>query len=217
MRAHAAAITSKFGSTAGRQAFCGDAFLAEAGRIGGHPPARACPCVDAAGRGCHASAGGRDCSQLFWRPGDREWRPALDGDPSGPKLFLSTATDTRLLVPDADLSEVHVDDGWVLVAARSGVRVGRIGQGLGTVQGLRRCPPIRGYQEEGAPLVALASGRLHTVVSRCSSVGQASPNSCGANGARQPAVSRVARPIRAAAAPERTDSWSRPAERPTTG
>ncbi len=74
------------------------------------------------------------------------------GTSSGPEnVFLSTATGTRLLVPDADLSEVHVDDGWVLVAARSGVRVGRIGQGLGTVQGLRRCPPIRGYQEEGAP------------------------------------------------------------------
>ncbi len=91
------------------------------------------------------------------------------GTSSGPEnVFLSTATGTRLLVPDADLSEVHVDDGWVLVAARSGVRVGRIGQGLGTVQGLRRCPPIRGYQEEGAPLVALASGRLYAVVrARC--------------------------------------------------
>ena len=39
------------------------------------------------------------------------------GDSAGQEdVFLSTATSTRLLVPDAELSAVNVDDGWVVVA-----------------------------------------------------------------------------------------------------
>jgi hypothetical protein len=87
-------------------------------------------------------------------------------------VFLSTAAGTRLLVTDADLSEVHVNDGWVVVAAASGEElVGRIGERLRAVEGLRQCPPIRGYQEEGSRLVAVASGSLYAVV-RASCIGR---------------------------------------------
>lgn len=94
------------------------------------------------------------------------------GSSSGQQnVFLSSAAGTRLLVPDAGLSEVHVDDGWVVVAAASGESVGRIGGRLRAVQGLRHCPPIRGYREEGGWLVAVASGSLYAVV-RASCVGR---------------------------------------------
>jgi hypothetical protein len=78
-------------------------------------------------------------------------------------VFLSTATGTRLLVPDAELSAVNVNDGWVVVAEASGPKVGRIGRGLRPVRGLHRCPPIQGYRE-GEGLEALTNGDLYAVV-----------------------------------------------------
>jgi hypothetical protein len=78
-------------------------------------------------------------------------------------VFLSTATGTRLLVPDAELSAVNVNDGWVVVAEASGPKVGRIGRGLRPVRGLHRCPPILGYRE-GEGLEALTNGDLYAVV-----------------------------------------------------
>lgn len=94
------------------------------------------------------------------------------GSSSGQEnVFLSSAAGTHLLVPDVALSEVHVDDGWVVVAAAFGESVGRIGERLRAVQGLRHCPPILGYQEEGGRLVAVASGSLYAVV-RASCVGR---------------------------------------------
>jgi hypothetical protein len=93
------------------------------------------------------------------------------GDSAGQEdVFLSTATSTRLLVPDAELSAVNVDDGWVVVAEASGPKVGRIGRGLRPVRDLHRCPPIRGYKE-GARLEALTNGDLYAIV-RASCLGR---------------------------------------------
>jgi hypothetical protein len=79
-------------------------------------------------------------------------------------VFLSTATTgTDLLVPDAELSAVHVDDGWVVVANQSGPMVGRIGRPLRVVRTLRRCPPIQA-NTEGDRLEAVADDNLYAVV-----------------------------------------------------
>jgi hypothetical protein len=79
-------------------------------------------------------------------------------------VFLSTSTSTRLLVPDADLSAVRVDDGWAVVDEASGPKVGKIGQRLRAVQRLRRCPPIRSNRVEGDRLEAVANDNLYAVV-----------------------------------------------------
>jgi hypothetical protein len=79
-------------------------------------------------------------------------------------VFLSTETGTRVLVPDAELSAVNVDDGWVVVAEASGPKVGRVGRGLRPVQGLHRCLPIRGGYKEGERLEAPTNGNLYAVV-----------------------------------------------------
>jgi hypothetical protein len=87
------------------------------------------------------------------------------GNSSGHEnVFLSTATGTRLLVPDADLSEVRVDSDWVVADEASGLTVGRIGQRLTVVQGLRRCLPIQAHTESDR-LEAVADGNLYAVVS----------------------------------------------------
>jgi hypothetical protein len=78
-------------------------------------------------------------------------------------VFLTTRTDTRLLVRDAGLSAVNVEDGWVVVTERSGPKVGRIGRRLRTVRRLHRCPPILGYRE-GERVEAVANGNLYAVV-----------------------------------------------------
>ena len=79
-------------------------------------------------------------------------------------VFLSTATaGTDLLVPDAELSAVHVDDGWVVVADQSGPMVGRMGRPLRVVRALRRCPPIQA-NAEGDRLEAVADDDLYAVV-----------------------------------------------------
>lgn len=78
-------------------------------------------------------------------------------------VFLTTRTDTRLLVRDAGLSAVHVEDGWVVVTDGSGPKVGRIGRRLRTVRRLHRCPPILGYRE-GERVEAVANGNLYAVV-----------------------------------------------------
>lgn len=58
-------------------------------------------------------------------------------------VLLSTDTGTRLLVEDANLSTVVVNDGWVLVAKPSGPEVGRVGGPLRAPPGLRHCLPIQ--------------------------------------------------------------------------
>jgi hypothetical protein len=77
-------------------------------------------------------------------------------------VLLSTATGTRVLAADAELSQVSVDDGWVVVGGGpSGPRVGRIGRRLTAVPGLRGCPPLR-------ELEAVANGELYAIVrARC--------------------------------------------------
>jgi len=79
-------------------------------------------------------------------------------------VYLSTATSTRLLVPDAELSAVRVEAGWVVAGEASGPKVGRIGRRLRAVQGLRRCPPIEADNEESDRLEAVTDGDLYAVV-----------------------------------------------------
>jgi hypothetical protein len=85
-------------------------------------------------------------------------------------VFLSTATGTDLLVPDAELSAVRVEAGWVAAAEASGPKVGRVGRPLRAVQGLRRCPPIKEDAGESR-LGAVADGYLYAVV-RASCLGR---------------------------------------------
>lgn len=94
----------------------------------------------------------------------------------GEGVYLSAHAGTRLLVRDAELSAVHVEDGWVVVTEASGARAGRIGQRLSVVRGLRRCPPLRGYEGEEIQTVAhaletFANGNLYAVV-RASCLGR---------------------------------------------
>jgi len=86
------------------------------------------------------------------------------------QVFLSTAAGTRLLVRDTELSAVHVEDGWVVVAEARGTRVGRIGRRLRTIRWLHRCPPIPGYGE-GDRVEAVANGNIYAVV-RASCLGR---------------------------------------------
>jgi hypothetical protein len=94
----------------------------------------------------------------------------------GNNVFLSARGGTRLLVRSAALSVVQVADGWVVVARASGAEAGRIGQRLSAVRGLRRCPPLWGYEGEEIRTVAhaletLANGNLYAVV-RASCLGR---------------------------------------------
>jgi hypothetical protein len=87
----------------------------------------------------------------------------------GEGVYLSAHAGTRLLVRDAELSAVHVEDGWVVVTEASGARAGRIGQRLSVVRGLRRCPPLRGHGGEELGTVAdtletVANGNIYAVV-----------------------------------------------------
>jgi len=84
-------------------------------------------------------------------------------------VFLSARGGTRLLVGGAALSAVDVEDGWVVVTEASGAKAGRIGQRLSVVRGLRRCPPLRGYEGEelepvASALETVANGSLYAVV-----------------------------------------------------
>jgi hypothetical protein len=88
------------------------------------------------------------------------WAGSLPGQEN---VFLSTVSSTRLLVRDAELSEVRVDDGWVVVANPSGVRAARIGRPLRAVQALRRCPSSLS-EREGDQDEAVANGNLYAVV-----------------------------------------------------
>jgi hypothetical protein len=88
----------------------------------------------------------------------------------GEGVFLTTRTGTRLLVRDAELPAVHVEDGWVVVTEASGAKVGRIGQRLRVVQGLRRCRPLPGYRES-EELETVANANLYAVV-RASCLGR---------------------------------------------
>jgi hypothetical protein len=85
-------------------------------------------------------------------------------------VFLSTGGGTRLLVRDAELSAVHVEDGWVVVAEARGTKVGRVGRRLGSVRWLHRCPPIPG-SGEGDRVEAVANGNIYAVV-RASCLGR---------------------------------------------
>jgi hypothetical protein len=88
------------------------------------------------------------------------WAGSSSGHES---VFLSTATATRVLVPDANLSEVRLDDGWVVVDHATGLKVGRLGRPLRAVHALARCPPIQ-VNPEGGRLEAVANGNLYAVV-----------------------------------------------------
>jgi hypothetical protein len=88
------------------------------------------------------------------------WAGGSSGQES---VFLSTASGTRLLVRDAELLAVHVENGWVVVSEASGPKVGRIGRRLRTIRGLRRCPPIRSNRV-GDRLEAVANDNLYAVV-----------------------------------------------------
>jgi hypothetical protein len=59
-----------------------------------------------------------------------------------PNVLLSTAGGTRVLAPDAHLSDVAVNDGWMLVARPAGPEVARIGGRLEPLRRLRGCPPV---------------------------------------------------------------------------
>ena len=94
----------------------------------------------------------------------------------GEGVFLSVRAGTRLLVRDAELSAVYLEDGWVVVTNASGAKVGRIGQRLSVVRALRRCPPLRGSESdeletEREELETVANGNLYAVV-RASCLGQ---------------------------------------------
>jgi hypothetical protein len=91
----------------------------------------------------------------------------------GEGVFLSARAGTRLLVRDAELSAVHVEDGWVVVTDASGAKAGRSGQRLRVVRGLRRCPPLRGY--EGEELETVANGKIYAIV-RASCLGRSPRN-----------------------------------------
>jgi hypothetical protein len=78
-------------------------------------------------------------------------------------VFLSAHAGTRLLIPDAELSAVQVEDGWVVMTDASGAKVGRIGQPPRVVEGLRRCRPLPGYSES-EELEAVANDNLYAVV-----------------------------------------------------
>jgi hypothetical protein len=71
-----------------------------------------------------------------------------------------------LSAPHANLAEVSVEDGWVVVAEPLGPEVGRIAGPIAPVAGLRRCPPIRAtriyLQEQSVETVA--NGDLYAVV-----------------------------------------------------
>ncbi|HEY2536771.1 MAG TPA: hypothetical protein VGI24_07290 [Solirubrobacteraceae bacterium] len=88
------------------------------------------------------------------------WARGATGQAS---VFLSTATSTRLLVTDTELSAVHVEDGWVIVAEASGPKIGKLGRRLTTIRGLRRCPPIRSIRVNNR-LEAVANDDLYAVV-----------------------------------------------------
>jgi hypothetical protein len=85
-------------------------------------------------------------------------------------VFLTARTGSRLLLRDAELSAVHVEDGWVVVTDVSGAKVGRIGQRLRVVRGLWRCQPLQGYRES-EELETVANGNLYAVV-RASCLGR---------------------------------------------
>lgn len=92
------------------------------------------------------------------------WAGSSSGQES---VFLSTATSTRLLVPDTELSAVHVEAGWVIVAEASGPKAGRIGQRLRPIRVLQFCPPIQSNQggdRPGDQLEAVADDNLYAVV-----------------------------------------------------
>ncbi len=84
-------------------------------------------------------------------------------------VFLSSTTGPRLLVPDAELRQVHVDEGWMVVAAPP-IRAGRVGGTLSTVRRLHRCPPVDAEADEGfppeeeGPLVTVSRGSVYAVV-----------------------------------------------------
>jgi hypothetical protein len=75
-----------------------------------------------------------------------------------PNVLLSTASGTRLLVQNARLSAVAVNDGWMLVARPSGPEVGRIGGPLAPVRRLRSCPPVQIGEQVPTPAGTAAVG-----------------------------------------------------------
>src|ERR1700730_1834082 len=82
-------------------------------------------------------------------------------------VSLSSSTRTRLLVAEADLSEVLMEGGWTVLARPSGPKVGRTGVRFSAVRGLQRCRPMQG-KKAGAWTVAVAGGDLYTIVqARC--------------------------------------------------
>ncbi|HEV2924376.1 MAG TPA: hypothetical protein VGW98_10105 [Solirubrobacteraceae bacterium] len=87
---------------------------------------------------------------------------------AGPNgVSLSSSTRTRLLVAEADLSEVLMEGAWTVLARPSGPKVGRAGVRFSPVRGLRRCRPMQG-KEAGAWTVAVAGGDLYAIAqARC--------------------------------------------------
>jgi len=84
---------------------------------------------------------------------------------SGPAgVSLSSAGGTRLLVAGAQLPEVLLQGGWIVVVKGSGQpRAGRRGGRLAAVQSLRHCVPAEEMGERRWR-VAVADGNLYTIV-----------------------------------------------------
>lgn len=77
-------------------------------------------------------------------------------------VSLSSATGTRLLVPQLQLQDVVVGGGWLVAANQFELRAGKTGGRLAPIPALQLCHPIPGT--DGSWLDALSGGDLYLVV-----------------------------------------------------